>query len=254
MNQSEIEIPSLSDGSYEIVGERFRSGSLPSGKAGEIATELETRLVLGAYRFGETLSTKQMTQLFHASRQPVSAAISHLRAIGYVDIIPQVGCRVVSPSVAEIVDFFVAIGRMEGAIARFAAQRHRGDEAAKLEQMAGRKAPQDLDTVGGRADYIRNVNAFHLQIWNMARSPTLENRVGRLRNLCTFYLWQGAPRLVPKAAQQLNRERVEIAAAIAERDAEKAERLMAVHIEHKPVVSGVVGAIPVATSSGRDAQ
>ena len=76
-------------------GARVRTGTAPSGKAGEIAAELERRLMVGAYRFGEALSITQLAQQFDASRQPVSVAISHLRSMGYVDVIPQVGLSLI---------------------------------------------------------------------------------------------------------------------------------------------------------------
>ncbi|MDB5425256.1 MAG: GntR family transcriptional regulator [Phenylobacterium sp.] len=230
------------------LGERSRPGSTPSGKAGEIAAELERRLMLGVYRFGESLSIIQLAQQFDASRQPVSMAISHLRSIGYVDIIPQVGCRIVSPTSAEITDFFLAVGRMEGVVAGFAAQRHQGDEAAVLASIAGRPTPAHLDTQAGRTAYIRTVNDFHDQIWLMARSPTLESRIAGLRKLSIFYLWQGAPKLAPLAARRLNAERKEIAGVIAGRDAEQAERLMERHIAGKPAVNGMAAA----PAAGRD--
>ncbi|MCF8534495.1 MAG: GntR family transcriptional regulator [Reyranella sp.] len=241
MTQFENEAPSSFSQGQDFHEDRTRNGAGPSGKAGEIAEELERRLMLGAYRFGEPLSITQLAGQFDASRQPVSMAISHLRSIGYVDIIPQVGCRVVSPTPAEITDFFLAVGRMEGVVAGFAALRHIGDEALALARVAGREVPGQLDTATGRAAYIRTVNDFHNQIWRMARSPTLESRVARLRNLSIFYLWQGTPRLAPRAAGLLNRERVEIAAAISERDADKADRLMTRHIANKPVVNGIAG-------------
>jgi len=236
--------------SYSGMRERLRPGSAPSGKAGEIADELERRLMLGAYAFGEPLSITQLAQQFDASRQPVGVAISHLRSIGYVDIIPQVGCRVVSPSANEIVDFFLAMGKMEGAVAGFAARRHQGSEAAVLSRIASRPTPGRLDETSGRIEYIRTVNDFHNQIWRLARSPTLEDRVARLRNLSIFYLWQGAPKLAPVAARQLNRERVEIAAAVALRDVAAAETLMERHIANKPMVNGIASELASPGLSG----
>ncbi len=89
-------------------------------------------------------------------------------------------------------------------------------------------------------DYIHTLNEFHDQIWLMARSPALEHRLARLRQLSIFYLWQGSASLAPLSAKQLIGERREIAAAIANRNAEAAERLMAAHIAHKPKISGVL--------------
>lgn len=219
--------------------DRNASGSAPSGKAGEIAVELERRLMLGEYHFGDSLSITQLAGQFDASRQPVSVAISHLRSVGYVDIIPQVGCRVVSPTPSEISDFFLAVGRMEGVVAGLAARRQLGAEGVVLKRIAARKTPAQLESSAGRLAYIRTVDDFHEQIWRMARSPTLEDRVARLRRLSIFYLWQGAPRLALSAAKQLNAERVRISEAIAMRDPEEAERLMSAHIANKPVVNGI---------------
>lgn len=223
--------------------DRTMSGSTPSGKAGEIAIELERRLILGEYRFGDSLSITQLAGQFDASRQPISMAISHLRSTGYVDIVPQVGCRVVSPTASEISDFFLAISRMEGVVAGLAARRQLGNESGVLRRIAARKTPGQLDSSAGRVAYIRSVDDFHEQIWRMARSPTLEGRVARLRRLSIFYLWQGAPKLALGAAQQLNGERVKIAEAIAARDPEEAERLMSIHIANKPVVNGITAPI-----------
>lgn len=219
---------------------RARPGPAPSGKAGEIAAELERRLMVGRYRFGEALSIGQLAQQFDASRQPVGMAISYLRTMGYVDVIPQVGCRVVSPAPAEITDFFSVMGKMEGAVAAFAALRHEAREAEVLQMIAAREPPGVLESHEERLVYIRNLQDYHQQIWLMARSPTLESRVGQLRQLSIFYLWQGAGKLAPLAARQLISERVEIAGAIAAGDAAKAERLMETHIAHKPRVSGLV--------------
>ena len=106
-----------------------------AGKAGEVAAELEERLVRGTYRFGEALSIYTLAEQFGASRQPVASAVLYLRSVGYLEIIPQVGCRVVAPTPQEVQDFFVMFSRTEGVIARFAAERHTPDEAAALIEM-----------------------------------------------------------------------------------------------------------------------
>jgi len=218
----------------------FTRNADPSGKAGQIATEIEHRLMLGQYDFGEALSATQLAQQFDASRQPVSAAIAHLRSLGYVEVIPQVGCRVVSPSASEIADFFVALGKIEAAAAAFAARRYENDEAAVLVAIAERDDPEGLNTLAERQSYIAHLHHYHQQIWDMARSPALDARVSSMRRLASFYLWQGAARLVPTSAHLLIIERAEIARAIMARDVTRAEILMEKHISHKPHVNGVL--------------
>ena len=216
----------------------------PSGKAGQIAGELERRLLLGQYVFGQALSITQLAQQFNASRQPVSVAISHLRSSGYVEVIPQVGCRVVAPSVSEIADFFVALGKIESAVAGFAATRHEDSEARQLIAIAARPVPESLESVAEREAYVRDVGEFHDQIWRMARSPALQGRVSNLRRLSNFYLWQGAARPAPDTAQILTLERRAVAKAIADRDVASAEAMMEKHISHKPHVNGLVNYPP----------
>lgn len=212
----------------------------PSGKAGQIAAELERRLLLGEYRFGQALSIVQLAKQFDASRQPVSVAISHLRSSGYVEVIPQVGCRVVAPSVREIADFFVALGKIESAVSGFAASRHVAGEADALIAIASRAEPKSMANLAERQNYLRDVAEYHDQIWRMARSPALHNRLSGLRRLSSFYLWQGTPTLVPQSAHQLITERREIAQSIRDRDVKRTEELMERHISHKPYVNGIL--------------
>lgn len=211
-----------------------------SGKTGQIAAEMERRLVLGDYHFGEPLSVTQLACQFDVSRQPVTAAIAHLRSLGYVEIIPQVGCRVVSPSASDVADFFVALGKLEATAASFAARRYQDNEAEKLIAVADAREPATLNTQAERQAYIDSIFDYHVHLWAMSRSPALEARVSNLRRLATFYLWQGTPRMLPTTAHLLIMERIDVARAIMARDAVRAEILMEKHITHKPYISGVL--------------
>ena len=108
----------------------------PSGKAGEIVAALEHRLITGYYRFGDSLSTNLLAGDFEASRQPISAALNHLRGLGYLKIVPQVGCQVVSPSPQDIDDFFSMLAKIESLIAGLAASRFVDNEADLLLEIA----------------------------------------------------------------------------------------------------------------------
>ena len=94
-----------------------------TGKAGRIYEALEKDLLTGRYKFGADISAPELAKRLGVSRQPVMAALSQLRAAGYVTITPQVGCRVVTPTTEEISDFFRLFGAMEGVMARLAAER-----------------------------------------------------------------------------------------------------------------------------------
>src|ERR1700736_6239343 len=91
-------------------------------KKESIVNELLHRFVSGRYRCGEKIVVKTICEETGVSRFPVMAALNDLRAAGFVVITAQVGCEVISPTPAEVHDFFLFFGRMEGMIAELAAE------------------------------------------------------------------------------------------------------------------------------------
>jgi GntR family transcriptional regulator, vanillate catabolism transcriptional regulator len=217
---------------------RPKSGG-PTGKAGDIVAEIERRLITGLYKFGDSLSINRLAEEFDASRQPISAALNHLRSLGYLIIVPQVGCQVVSPSASAIEDFFYMLGKIESAVAGLAAQRYVADEAEILTALAEYIAGTPVADLH-REELALGVNAYHEQVLSMARSASLEQRVRNLWHLSDFYLWQGVSNLDAEKINRANRERHEVAAAIASRDILAAEQLMENHVRGKPRRLGIV--------------
>ena len=207
--------------------------NIPTGKAGELVAELERRLILGYYKSGENLSFKMLAETFGVSRQPVSSAIGHLRASGYVEVLPQVGCRVVQPSRDEVCDFFRIHSSIEAAAVQLAVERMTEPEAQRLTAIVPPPS-HELNNITERAKYIDYVDAFHEQIWAMAKAPMLEGQFSGLRNLASFYLWQGISSLALAAAEKLNGQRLQIAERIIAGDKDAASQLMRDHILAKP--------------------
>lgn len=217
-----------------------RDSDMPAGKAGSIIVELEWRLISGRYSFGEALSINSLAEEFDASRQPVSTAINHLRSLGYVAVMPQVGCRVVSPTPAEIEDFFFMLAKIESAIVGLATPRHGTDEIDVLAAITAQIATTPFDNPSHRGVYAAAVDAYHEHIRSMARSPTLIPRVAHLWRLSNFYLWQGASNFAPPKVNVANEQRHAIVHAIRQRDTGSAERLMEDHVRGKPRRVGIV--------------
>jgi len=212
-----------------------------SGKAGFILAELERRFVSGRYRFGESLSINALAEEFEASRQPVSTAVNHLRSMGYVNIIPQVGCVVVSPDKGEVADFFYMLGKAESAIAGMAATRWRPGDIEKLQQIEADISSTAFDTLEHRDAYAAAVDLYHDKIHSMAQSEGIAFWLGGLWRLADFYLWQGADvNFSPKRVDVANRERRAIARAIKRRDVPRVESLVEAHVNGKPRRVGVV--------------
>lgn len=213
-----------------------------SGKAGKIANVIESRLIAGDYRFGEKLSIYALAEQFEASRQPVAAAVTYLSGIGYLEIIPQVGCRVVSPSAEEVLDFYRMYSKVEAVIAGLAAERHRGDEAEQLIALGQSIAASPFFTQEDRRRYGDSVTEFHKIYGRMAYSPNMLRRIAGLRRISRFYLWQGKSVNTPDpvTTERINVTRNQLAAAIAARDVAQAERLAEEHIAIYPGWVGII--------------
>lgn len=197
-----------------------------AGKAGEIAGELEEHLVSGRYKFGETLSMYTLAEHFNASRQPVSAAVLYLRSVGYLEIIPQVGCQVVSPSPQEVQDFYVMFSRTEAVIARFAAERYVGYEGQDLVAIAEQLAAIPYTSKSDRRAMGDGISIFHDRMSAMARSQLLVERISNMRRIFRFYLSQSRVRPDPVSGppERMNRLRIELARSILERNGAEAEQ------------------------------
>ncbi len=73
-------------------------GLRPYGnKTDRVYDALRSEFVRGEWPFGQTFSTYELAERFDVSRRPIMDALQRLEAAGFVEIIPQVGCRVVLP-------------------------------------------------------------------------------------------------------------------------------------------------------------
>lgn len=217
------------------------SNNALSGKSGTILRELEIRFVRGEYLFGESLSINALAEEFDASRQPVSMAVSHLRSMGYVTIVPQVGCKVVSPKKSEIADFFYMLGKAEGALTGLAASRWVDDEIDQLQRIEVAISDTEFDTIEHRERYAVAVDGYHYKIHDIARSSRIADWLEGLWRVADFYLWLGTEQGLSSAKLKVaNKERRAIIRAIKQRDVSLAESLMESHVNGKPRRVGVI--------------
>src|SRR4051812_31077498 len=96
---------------------------------------LKELLLGGGLDPGDQISSESVGRVLSISRAPVTDAIRRLTVEGLLEVVPQVGCRVVRPVAAEMADFYEIFGATEGVVARFAAERRstgQADEFARL--------------------------------------------------------------------------------------------------------------------------
>src|SRR5215212_8763233 len=95
---------------------------------------LKGLLLGGGLDPGDQISSEGVGRVLSISRAPVTDAIRRLTVEGLLEILPQVGCRVVRPVPAEVKDLYELFGATEGVIARLASERRTAGEAEHFER------------------------------------------------------------------------------------------------------------------------
>ena len=135
---------------------------------------LMQHLLEGDLAPGDRLSVVDLAGELGCSRVPVMEAMKRLDAEGFVEIVPQVGCRVARPEAGEVRDFFELFAAVEGCVTRLAAARRDADDIAAFKALCA-KLDQELKTAGGpqeRDPRYRRINLdFHSAIHRLARAP-----------------------------------------------------------------------------------
>jgi DNA-binding GntR family transcriptional regulator len=88
----------------------------PRGSRTERAYQyLTEEIVRGRWQAGEIVSTYALAEELQVSRTPILEALRRLEADGLVEIIPQVGCRIVQLTAGAVDEMFAIRAALEGA-------------------------------------------------------------------------------------------------------------------------------------------
>lgn len=196
---------------------------------------LREMLLRGDFTAGQRLTEMALAALLGASRTPVRHALNRLAHEGLLEALTAGGFSVRRFTLADIWDAIEIRGTLEGIAARLAAQRYR--HAGELSRLRGYCAEMEGLGVADVSDFVRflEVNqAFHAELWRLARSPML------LRSLeaITALPFAAPGALVFGEAEQAAEQRIRpialehhrsIVEAIEERDGARAESLAREH-------------------------
>ena len=160
------------------------------GRLAEYAYDYTKRMLFdGRLTPGSKLRVEDVVASLQTSRQPVMDAFKRLASEGYLEITPQVGCRVIVPDPDEIADFFLILGAVQGLAAEIAADRHMPEEIATLtaitEQLeALSDAPMSVEIA---RKYHAFDYAFQERLRAMAHSHAVTPVAMRLLDRREFY-------------------------------------------------------------------
>ena len=194
---------------------------------------LKEMLVTGAVTDEQWFPIDEIAQQLDMSRQPVMDALRRLSIEGFVEIVPQVGCRPRRPEINEIRDFFRLFAEGEAIIAELAAERADPNVILTMRLISAQigalsDQPQDMN---GLADLYRTLNRqLHAEMRRASNSSSVAEIVERLGDRSDFYIACSKDKVFVPNRKIAHAEHEEIIEAIAARNGRKARAAMKKHI------------------------
>jgi DNA-binding GntR family transcriptional regulator len=204
-------------------------------KADLVFDVLKARLIAGWRGYGETLNTVEIAEEFGVSRRPVMDAMSRLELAGFIEIIAQVGCRVIVPERRAVREHFFTAGVLDGAAARLAAgnatdvQRRALSEALEQSSAAARSRDQHAFEAANKR--------FHATLLAAGGNQRLTQLARQAWDLSDFYL----QRRTEDDLRRSHDEHETIATAILSGDADGARNAAEAHLTRfgeSPILPG----------------
>ena len=199
--------------------------------ADRCAAYLKRLLLDGGLEPGQPISIAAVTRAMNVSRQPVMDAVRRLEIEGFIQVMPQIGCRVVAPKAEAVGDFFQFFARAEGLVCRLAAER-RTDEQANALQLLADLLLRESSIAGppdsGDPTYRHLNRRLHNAIHELARSPIASEISASMWDRSDFYSRAAFGSLYFSPA--VRRAHATIVGAIVAGDAETADSATVGHL------------------------
>lgn len=200
--------------------------SLPHGEAGaRIAAALREEILGGAYQPGERIRQEELARRNGASRVPVREALRMLEAEGLVTIVANAGTWVSRLSAQECTEMYQMRERIEPLLLGYSAASLPQDVVAELQDLA--------DAMQRSADveqFIALDRRFHLLSYSAASTIMLGETIMRLWNRTQHYRRAYTRLFRAERDDSVHHDHQLLVAALRNRDAEDAERVLAGHI------------------------
>ncbi len=209
-----------------------------AGLADRAYDHLKHLLITGDINHQDWFPIEQIAGSLNTSRQPVMDALRRLAIEGFVEIVPQVGCRPKRPELCEIQDFFRFLADGEALIAELAAQRAQPGDIVSLQLISAQiGALSNHDASAEMHEIYRTLNRqLHRELRRIARSPALAEIIEGLGYKSDFFIaFANGERATPDL-RAAHAEHEQIIEAIAAGDSHGARSAMMRHVaatEHR---------------------
>ena len=198
----------------------------PASLHEEVAARLRTMVFERQLQPGQWIDELALANDWHISRTPLREALKVLASEGLVTLVPRQGCRVTELSEDDADELFPVMALLEGRCAYEAVRKATPADLKQLrrlhEVLEKHAATKNID------GYYRANHDFHTRVQAIADNRWLDRATNDLRRFLRLLRgrqlnWPG------RIEDSINEHRVLIA-AIEQRDAPRAERVMHDHL------------------------
>ncbi|MDB5733149.1 MAG: GntR family transcriptional regulator [Variovorax sp.] len=194
--------------------------------AEEIVEKIYTAILEHRLAPGTKLGEDRLASIFSASRARVREVLARLANERVVDLIPQRGAFVAKPTVEQANDVFEARRLIEPGIVRRLVERMDTHTLTSLREHQRKEA--EARRLDDKRAIVRLSGEFHLLLAELAGNTVLARNMRELSTItCLIIFLYDAPTATSCRAD----DHANIVAAIAARDAAKAEALMLHHLD-----------------------
>lgn len=198
------------------------SGSLRA----RVFAALESAIINGEYKAGDTLNEIKLSQTLGVSRTPVREALMQLELEGLVEATQNKGAVVIGISEKDIEDIYAIRERIEGFATALATKNITQDELMALEKIV---ELQEFYLLKSDTEQLWRLDTdFHKIIYDASRNRSLRSMLTSFHN--HIQRGRGITLKVEGRAEKSVKEHKEILNAIKSGDMQLAERLTTEHV------------------------
>ncbi len=196
------------------------------GAAGaRIAARLRDAILSGEYAPGARIRQEDLADLHGASRLPVRDALRMLEAEGLVTVRANAGAWVSTLTLADFEELYLLRERVEPLLLGFSAPLLSEEAIDRLDGLAlAMEASSDVE------EFLVLDREFHLSGYAAARTSVLGDFVTQLWNRTQHYRRAFTRVFRDEGDRSAHHDHHLIVGALRRRDAEEAERVLAIHI------------------------
>ena len=210
----------------ELYKQLCKSNTL---KSTIVYEQLKEELIHGKWGFNENIHVNSLIEKFNVSRRPVMEALKILNKEGFIEIIPQYGCRVIGYSKSTAIEVIRLRAAVETLCVELAIENGTELEMRQFQlfQEVCSEQPQKLED---KIQYLYYNREFHAHIVSMAKANVITDYIIQIWGLNDFYLVQLFDYFKWNVTQSLN-DHQKLLDAMKNRDVKLSKQILNEHFE-----------------------